>query len=1133
MSDRLGTYSFLPWLRVGIASQITAQDQDPAVAARASIGVTLHVTGAPVGATGSLQADISRQVELYGPGDIIGIDSRAIVKTEPRNWVTNFEPNYLAGIDFYDEDFAWRYTPAAPLAANGNRLKPWLALLVLKEAQDGQPAEFADGGAAGRPLPFIVVQDAALFPASADLWAWAHVHVNASLIDDPASVQTPSQENGPVLDRFEQTLAQNPDLAYSRILSPRKLAPNTAYHAFLVPAYETGRLAGLGLDPAGAPHATHGAWDPYPSGTRGEPDSYPVYYRWYFRTSAIGDFEYLVRLIEPRPMDSRVGRRDLDVQWPGVNLPGIGNPALGGVLKLGGALQVPAAALSVAEQAEVAKYENWDEPYPDLFQQRLAEFVNLADAYSVQTVKDAHDATQLPGLDPNDDNPDPLITPPLYGRWHALTQRLLTDRLGNRVANDGNWVHELNLDPRFRAAAGFGTEVIQGNQEAFMEAAWAQIGDVIDANSQIRWAQVATAVSAVWQDKHLAALAQADNDRFLRITAPVDSRLVVGGVTRRFGQQATYVPRAVLSAPMRRITRPRGRLVRTLQIPAAIAGQGIVARLNRRLVRPAPPKVTPADLPTVNQLAARLRPPGPLRWLVLWLRRTWRRLGWLTVVLPALALLAVLVLLAVASIIAALVVLAILVVAAAVLWPIVSRYIRQAAVADSVAEGGLVPEAVDAMPASPDFELTLPGTDFTPTRGSTDSRTGARFKQGLRDSFRLVTAGQAAVPDRKLTEWNIGAVSASTLAGLDVTRTIPGRTLGRVRIPARIRDGLAGGFAEVMAYPEFDLPMYQPLTAISAELFLPNLQFVTGNSISLLENNQRFIEAYMVGLNHEMARELLWREYPTDQRGSYFRQFWDVSTVLAPAGADPQATREALRDIPPLDGWTASSVLGQHNNRQRPDGGQDDLVLVIRGELLKKYPTAVILAHRADWQHTAGGAIDKSLPRRLAELTDAEAADPPRSAVRTPLYEARIDPDIYFFGFDLTADEARGETAAAPDDPGWFFVIQERPGEPRFGLDVGQDGAQAAVRNYWNDFSWADIIPGLPDGGFLAATAAPTAVLTPPPGSATPDQQQQHAEDIQIHWDASIGSAELAYILCRVPVLVAVHASRMLAGVSA
>ena len=45
----------------------------------------------------------------------------------------------------------------------------------------------------------------------------------------------------------------------------------------------------------------------------------------------------------------------------------------------------------------------------------------------------------------------------------------------------------------------------------------------------------------------------------------------------------------------------------------------------------------------------------------------------------------------------------------------------------------------------------------------------------------------------------------------------------------------------------------------------------------------------MVGLNHEFARELLWREYPTDQRGSYFRQFWDVRGFLdEPSGSTPR-----------------------------------------------------------------------------------------------------------------------------------------------------------------------------------------------------------------------------------------------------
>ena len=66
----------------------------------------------------------------------------------------------------------------------------------------------------------------------------------------------------------------------------------------------------------------------------------------------------------------------------------------------------------------------------------------------------------------------------------------------------------------------------------------------------------------------------------------------------------------------------------------------------------------------------------------------------------------------------------------------------------------------------------------------------------------------------------------------------------------------------------------------------------------------------MVGLNHEMARELLWREYPTDQRGSYFRQFWDVSGYLPGAGEDVSNLSEKLKDIPEIHTWRKASKLG-------------------------------------------------------------------------------------------------------------------------------------------------------------------------------------------------------------------------------
>ncbi|KJY37223.1 hypothetical protein VR45_09375, partial [Streptomyces sp. NRRL S-495] len=67
-----------------------------------------------------------------------------------------------------------------------------------------------------------------------------------------------------------------------------------------------------------------------------------------------------------------------------------------------------------------------------------------------------------------------------------------------------NWVHRLNLDPRFRIAANFGTQVVQARQEEFMAAAWEQVGEVLAANARIRAAQLAREVGHVLHGKHLA-----------------------------------------------------------------------------------------------------------------------------------------------------------------------------------------------------------------------------------------------------------------------------------------------------------------------------------------------------------------------------------------------------------------------------------------------------------------------------------------------------------------------------------------------------------------------------------------------------------------------------------------------------
>ena len=152
--------------------------------------------------------------------------------------------------------------------------------------------------------------------------------------------------------------------------------------------------------------------------------------------------------------------------------------------------------------------------------------------------------------------------------------------------------------------------------------------------------------------------------------------------------------------------------------------------------------------------------------------------------------------------------------------------------------------------------------------------------------------------------------------------------------------------------------------------------------------------------------------------------------------------------------------------------------------------------------------------------------------MKTPLYSAKIEPDIYFFGFDLTAEVAKGSDGSHPGDenkPGWFFVIKERPGEPRFGFDLGGPNAE---KNTWSDVAWEDVAPGLPEGGFLQITnATPTIDLTPPTDTTQAEfdeELEQHGEDKQVSWSSAADAADLAYVLYQVPVMVAVHANEML-----
>jgi hypothetical protein len=437
---------------------------------------------------------------------------------------------------------------------------------------------------------------------------------------------------------------------------------------------------------------------------------------------------------------------------------------------------------------------------------------------------------------------------------------------------------------------------------------------------------------------------------------------------------------------------------------------------------------------------------------------------------------------------------------------------------------------VDALPSSPDFHIGEPGSSPAPSPGGSDNEEARRFKLALREAARVEMA-ESTIRPKVRTPLRIGAITAGVADALKPEKTIPAWTRLHVSIPDRIRQQLVDPDGEVMVYPELDMPMYEPLKDLSSELFLPNIQLIENDTITLLETNQKFIEAYMTGLNHEFSSELLWREYPTDQRGSYFRQFWDATGFLVQGGASEEETRERLRDITKLHTWKKTDQLDDHDNREAHGDKEEELVLVIRGELLKKYPNAIIYAHRAEWERVGDvptGAIDKARPRRLRVLTPQEEASELRRYVKTPLYDAAVSPDIYFFGFDLTATEVRNgvdPTRPGEEGSGWFFVIKERPGEPRFGLDIAGSAPQASITT-WNQLAWSDV--GTAAGASLRAGGGREYTLTAPGSGATTELQKQFQEDSRFRWRAATDSAELAYILYQVPVLMAVHATEML-----
>jgi hypothetical protein len=376
-------------------------------------------------------------------------------------------------------------------------------------------------------------------------------------------------------------------------------------------------------------------------------------------------------------------------------------------------------------------------------------------------------------------------------------------------------------------------------------------------------------------------------------------------------------------------------------------------------------------------------------------------------------------------------------------------------------------------------------------------------------------------------ELDVDALSTAVTARLDPATTVPARMAWLVIAPARLNWHPADPIREIMAAPSFPQPMYAPLRDLSVQYVMPGADQIPNESVGLVQTNHEFIESYMVGLSHELARELLFVGYPTDCMGTYFRQFWDVSGYVPQAGdpSDPQALAELLKDIPPIVTWPLADPLGTHENR--PATVPNPIVLIVRGELLRRYPDAIIYAAAAKIDGDQR-TIDDSVP------------------TLHPIFSGLLTPDMNFFGFNLSVADAKGGTTASPQ--GYFFVFQQHPSGPRFGLEPSADGsvtqwADLAWTNFGSDGSAPHVAPTPHASPAEATLVAPYTKLLlasstmlevqaqhpiPPflSAGAHPSGTAVTGADAGFQW--GVDAAQTAYITARLPFRVGIHADLMI-----
>jgi hypothetical protein len=512
------------------------------------------------------------------------------------------------------------------------------------------------------------------------------------------------------------------------------------------------------------------------------------------------------------------------------------------------------------------------------------------------------------------------------------------------------WIGQLNASVPNRIAAGLGAAYVRTHQEDLMAKAWEQVGAIREANRLRATVELTTAVAERVHERHITALTPGE---LIALAAPAQSRTKTSeATTLAMELRMSRLPNGMATSAFARRLRPAGKLARRSRVSIT----GIIPRgLSGEAAVPAGEPVVP-DTPAVD-------PAG------------------VGAVMSSAAAGQLMVMTALAAV----------------------------AAANNVGrpdELGRRFERLDAgvLRLAAAGDLTgLSATIAEQVQSVTEVSSAVLKDMAERNAFGPVSRYGVPIPAT--------AIAQRLAASLHPGESHWKRLASQVTLPQRFA---ATAVAPVMAYPTFPLPTALALLESDPEWFMPGLGKVPSNRVALLRQNSEFIASYLVGINHEMMRELLWREYPTDQRGTPFARFWP-----RPGGAD---------DIRPLSTWTDPTGLG---GRLLLD--QSLVVLLVRGDVVRRYPGMLVTAVRSGQPDCPG-----------------HHRPDPDAAPELPQFAIKVDEQTTAYAFRIAESEL--STPASPEAPGWFFVFAENGFRVRFGFDEPVGPPKPLTT--WNDAVW-------------------------------------------------------------------------------